>query len=139
MTGQCICGTVSVTVQSKPNFINDCNCTLCRKSGGAWGYFPSSMVAVSGETSAYSRSDKAIPIVEVHSCKKCGTTTHFVLTEAYKKSNPEVDQFGVNMKIFELSELGDVEVRFPDGHGWSGTGPFGYRRDPIKLGQEDVW
>ena len=50
MTGHCLCGAVSVTIDEKPDYINDCNCSLCRKSGGAWGYFDPSIVKTSGET-----------------------------------------------------------------------------------------
>ena len=84
MTASCLCGAVSIVIETKPEFINDCNCSLCRKAGAAWGYFPSSAVTTSGNTVPFVRRDKTAPGVEVHSCASCATTTHFVLTESFK-------------------------------------------------------
>jgi hypothetical protein len=35
---------------------------------------------------------------------------------------------GVNMALAEPDDLAGIELRFPDGRGWSGEGPFTYRR-----------
>ena len=69
MIANCLCGSVSVTIDAKPDFIFDCNCSLCRKTGSAWGYFKPEAVATDGETVGYARSDKTFAAVDVHSCK----------------------------------------------------------------------
>ena len=139
MTGSCLCGAVSVTIDAKPEFINDCNCSLCRKVGAAWGYFPSSTVRTAGNTCSVTRRDKEVPGVEVHSCRTCGATTHWVLTQTFKDQNPSADQVGVNMRLFDPDDLEGVEVRFPDGKDWSGEGPFGYRRKALTIGDGALW
>ncbi|GAB5412618.1 MAG: hypothetical protein Cons2KO_02210 [Congregibacter sp.] len=50
----------------------------------------------------------------------CGATTHFDMSEAFKSINPSVDHVGVNMRLFDHSDLTGVEVRYPDGANWSG-------------------
>lgn len=139
MTGTCLCCAVSVTISTRPDFIHDCNCSLCRKAGAGWGYFPSADVRATGETLAFSRHDKNPPGVQVHACKSCGTATHFVLTEAFLKQNETADLTGVNMRIFEPDDLKGVEVRFPDGRNWAGEGAFGYRRDSIVISETSHW
>jgi hypothetical protein len=139
MTGTCLCGAVRVTIEAKPAFINDCNCSLCRKVGGAWGYFPSAVVTAEGNTTLFVRRDKKSPGVEIHSCADCATTTHFVLTKAFKAQNPSADQVGVNMRVFDPDELKGVEVRFPNGKDWAGEGPFGYRRDAMTISDSTPW
>lgn len=139
MTGKCLCGAVSVTIDAKPDFINDCNCSLCRKVGGAWGYFPSASVQTSGKTFSASRPGKKHPSVEIHSCETCATTTHWYLTKSYKDQNPSVDQMGVNMRLFDPDELQGVEVRFPNGKDWVGEGPFGYRRPALTISVSTPW
>ncbi|MEM1403869.1 MAG: aldehyde-activating protein [Pseudomonadota bacterium] len=139
MTGSCICGAATVTIEQAPGFINDCNCSLCRRSGAGWGYFSRSQVTAAGETLAVERKDKAVAAVTLHACAACGTTTHFTLSEAFLKDNPDADQVGVNMKLFDASQLEGVEVRFPDGASWSGSGEFGYRRDPITISADSFW
>lgn len=139
MTGNCLCGAVSVTIEAKPEFVHDCNCSLCRKSGGAWGYYPSSMVTTTGNTVSFLRRDKENAAAELHSCKQCGTTTHWTLTESFKEQNESVDLMGVNMRVFDPDELKGVEVRFPNGKDWSGEGPFGYRREAKTIGESWPW
>ncbi len=139
MTGKCLCGATSVTIDAKPEFINDCNCSLCRKAGGAWGYFPSASVQTRGKTFSISRRDKESPGVEIHSCETCATTTHWILTNSFKDQNPSVDQMGVNMRLFDPDELEGVEVRFPNGKDWVGEGPFGYRRTALTISASTPW
>ncbi|MDR3496020.1 MAG: aldehyde-activating protein [Ancalomicrobiaceae bacterium] len=121
----CLCGQVEITIGKKPDHINECNCTLCSKSGARWGYFHPSQVTVDGETSGYRRGDKVDPAAEVHFCKTCGATTHFVLTESAISRFGNV-QMGVNMRLADETDLAGIELRYPDGRGWSGQGGFSY-------------
>jgi hypothetical protein len=136
MTGNCLCGAVSVTIEAKPEFIHDCNCGLCRKAGGAWGDFPSASVRTTGNTVPFVRRDETIPGVEIHSC---ATTTHFVLTEAFLEQNASADLVGANMRLFDPDDLKGVEVRFPNGKDWTGEGPFGYRRAAMTISDSAPW
>ncbi|MEM7016033.1 MAG: aldehyde-activating protein [Pseudomonadota bacterium] len=139
MTTNCLCGAVSVTIVTKPDFIHDCNCSLCRKAGAAWGYFPSNSVTIAGNTTSFVRRDKKAPIVEIHSCRHCAATTHFVMTKSFKEQYKSVDQVGINMKLFDPDGLEDVEVRFPNGKDWNGEGPFGYRRTTMTISDSLPW
>ena len=114
MTGACHCGRVRLSVPGRPEYLNICNCTLCTKLGGMWGYFPRSKVTVDGETGAYVRADEAEPYLSSHFCKGCGSTTHWSPLAA-----DAPDRMGVNMRLFDQVELAGIEVRYPDGRrGW---------------------
>ncbi|MEO1188881.1 MAG: aldehyde-activating protein [Pseudomonadota bacterium] len=139
MTANCLCGAVSVTIASQPEFIHDCNCSLCRKSGGAWGYFPSAMVTTTGDTVSFLRRDKENAAAELQSCAHCGTTTHWIFSQSFKEQNEAVDLMGVNMRIFNPDDLQGVEVRFPNGDDWSGEGPFEYRRKAMTISDGWSW
>jgi hypothetical protein len=139
MTAACLCGAVSITIDARPQFVNDCNCTLCRKSGAAWAYFSSSAVRRTGRTVVVTRQDKALPAVEVHSCEGCAATTHFELTPSFRMRNPSADLTGVNMRLFDPAELLGIEVRFPNGKEWSGEGPYSYRRAALMIGTDGEW
>ena len=129
MTGSCHCGAVSVTLAHKPDYVNFCDCSLCAKTGGVWGYFESPDVTVKGQTSSYRRVDRETPACEMHACPNCSTTTHWHLTEHY-----DGDRVGVNMRIFEPAKLNGVEARFPDGRNWTGDTEPQHRRPHGKLG-----
>ena len=133
MTLSCLCGQVNIALERKPDFINECNCTLCSKTGAHWGYFSPAEGRVDGSTTGYRRADKDDPNAEVHFCAGCGATTHFVLTES------AVSRFGntlmgVNMWLAEARGLDGIELRYPDGQAWSGAGGFDYVREPRGLG-----
>src|SRR6202453_1103066 len=76
----CLCGQVRIEVAKRPDFINECNCTLCSKSGARWAYFHPSEVSIGGTTKGYSREEKDDPAAELQFCPNCGSTTHFTLT-----------------------------------------------------------
>lgn len=134
ISASCHCSHVSFTLVNMPDFINDCNCSLCSKSGALWGYFPPLDVELSGKTQSYTRADTATPAVEIHFCPNCGVTTHWKLTSEYKRTMDNPDTMGVNMRLFDEVDLKGIELRFPDGKNWFGAGEYGYRKDAIVFG-----
>src|ERR1700746_1501699 len=100
----CLCGQVRIKILKRPDFINECNCTLCSKSGARWAYFHPSEVGIEGTTKGYSRGDKEDPAAEIQFCANCGSTTHFILTESAvsKFGNSEM---GVNVRLADEKDL----------------------------------
>ncbi len=129
----CMCGLTQLSVGKRPEYINECNCTLCRKSGARWGYFNPAEVEVTGATQAYSRGDKDEPVIEIHFCPKCGSTTHWALNERGVSKFGNV-RMGVNFWLAAESDLAGVEVRYPDGQAWKGAGEYAYVRQPRVIG-----
>jgi hypothetical protein len=129
----CLCGQVRLELKKRPDFIYECNCTLCSKTGARWGYFHPADVVVEGGTTGYRRDDKAEPNAQVRFCPTCGSTTHFVLTEsAVEKFGDSLT--GVNMWLADPRDLAGLELRFPDGRSWSGEGGFDFVRPPRLIG-----
>lgn len=133
MTVSCLCGKSRVQLNKRPDYLHECNCTLCSKSGARWAYFHPSEVGVEGTTIGYSRNDKDDPGAEIRFCPNCGTTTHFVLTESAVAKFGNA-MMGVNMRLAGERDLAGIELRYPDGQAWSGEGEFGYVRDSVILG-----
>ena len=129
----CLCGQVRIETRKRPDFIHECNCSLCRNAGAQWGYFHPSEVSVEGPTKGFSRADKADPGAEIRFCENCGATTHFVLTESAVSKFGDV-QVGVNLRLADEADLAGIELRYPDGRGWSGKGGFGYVREARIIG-----
>ena len=135
LTLSCHCGQIRIAIKKRPDYINQCNCTLCSRSGARWGYFHPSEVSIEGSTRGYRRQDKDDPGAEFQFCATCGSTTHFVLTASAvsKFGNTLV---GVNMWLADESDLTGIEVRYPDGRAWSGEGDFGYLREAHIIGRK---
>lgn len=130
----CQCGDVRVKMATLPGFVHDCNCTLCSKTGALWAYYHPDEVNVVGHTANYQRRDRPQPSVAIHFCPTCGATTHFTLTPAAIAQHGDV-QRGVNMRLADERDLAGVELRFPDGRAWNGSGSFDYVREPRVLGR----
>ena len=110
LTGTCHCGAVRVEVPFAPTSLTSCNCSLCRRLGGLWAYYPASAVVVHGhpqETQEYVQGDRTLRTVR---CKTCGCTTHWEPVE--RKSD---SRFGVNMRNFEPALLQNAELKLLDG------------------------
>jgi hypothetical protein len=137
LTLSCLCGQIRIETGRRPDFIHECNCTLCRKSGARWAYFHPSEASVTGATNGYSRQDKDEPAAHVRFCPNCGSTTHFVLTEAAAEKYGN-SVMGINMLLADERELAGIELRFPDGQAWSGEGAFVYVREAVIIGQEEA-
>ncbi len=131
MKGSCHCGKITVEIARKPDFINLCDCSLCLKSGGAWGYFTQDDVRILGDTNSYRRADYDEPAVEMQFCSTCGATTHWALTEHF-----EGYRVGVNMRVFEPNQLDGIEARTIDGRNWFGDGEASHRRPIGHLGDD---
>ena len=132
MTLNCDCGAVRVEVTRKSDFIHECNCTLCTAAAARWGYYGPGEVAIAGATSGHRRTDKTPAFAEVHACKTCETTTHFVMTEDAIALHGNT-MMGINMWLAGPADLAGVEVRYPDGLAWSGQGEWDYVREATIL------
>lgn len=128
----CHCGQASLEIASRPEFINECNCSLCSKAGAQWAYCAPEDVSISGRTSTYRRTDKDEPAAQVHFCPDCGTTTHFSLTESTIAQHGNT-MLGANMRLAEAGDLAGIELKFPDGKSWDGKGEFEYVREAVIL------
>ena len=110
MKGSCICGGVTLELPRKPEYINICNCRLCRSTGGAFGYFTPGELTLAGETTSFQRDDLPEAWLTLHFCPRCGSATHWTPT-----ARTAADRIGVNMRLFAQDELGGIEVRYQDG------------------------
>jgi hypothetical protein len=124
MNGSCHCGQVTLTVPARPDYLNECNCSVCTKLGAMWGYYTADQVTVAGAPRAYVRADVAEPSLAFHSCTECGSTTHYTMIEAGPTS-----RVGVNMRTFDPAWLIGVEQRFGDRRN-APSGERRYYRDP---------
>jgi hypothetical protein len=132
LKANCHCGAVHVQIAHAPEYLNECNCSLCNSHGVWWGYFVPEEVIVKGETRVYTRGDRDDPAVELHFCSVCGCTTHWTLLPAFLEKVGE-NKCGVNMRLFDREALTGIELRFPDGHGWDGIGQWGFFRSAVTL------
>lgn len=107
--GSCHCGAVRLTLPWRPDQATRCNCSLCRRTGGVWAYFPVGSVQVEGHpahTTAYVWGDKTMSNFR---CVHCGSVTH------WEPLPDQGNKQGVNLNNFDPALLDGMRVRRFDG------------------------
>ena len=108
--GSCHCGNVTFGVQRKPEWLTECNCSICRRIGAKWAHFEEEDVQISsppGATIAYVQGDKTLA---VHTCKQCGCTPYWLGLEPKAST-----RMAVNFRMCDPGEIDDIKVRHFDG------------------------
>jgi len=108
MDASCHCGQVRLTVPRPPEWVAECNCSLCKKLGTLWAYYPDAEVAVGQGSVAYVWGDRMIGI---HHCPRCGCVTH------WQTLGEDFGKMGVNARLLEGLDLKRVAVRELDNTG----------------------
>ena len=102
----CHCGAVRIEVETPPETVTSCNCSICRRTGWLVAYYSPKQVRVSGATDIYMWGDRSL---ELHRCKTCGCGTHW---SAVDKT---LDRMGVNARLMAPEVLARARVRHFDG------------------------
>ncbi len=113
LLASCHCGRTTIRLSRKPDYINDCNCTMCTKLGWTCAYYSSDELEISGQLDSYVRSDLRKPYLQVLRCSNCGIPTHWA-----PLGEPPYDRIGVNAQLLDDALLEGVEVRRIDGRSW---------------------
>ena len=110
ITGSCHCAALRIEIPTIPTEITNCNCSICRRLGALWAYFPAQAVVVHGHpgnTDDYVQGDRTLRIVR---CRTCGCVSHWEPLEV-----SETSRFGVNLRNFEPALLQSARIRLLDG------------------------
>ena len=105
----CHCGQVRIEVAAAPETLTECNCSLCRRTGGLWAYYTPdqvNIVAGFGRTMAYVQGDRTL---ETHHCPSCGCITH------WRAMDIKLQRMGVNARLMDPRDIAGVRVRRLDG------------------------
>ncbi len=110
ISASCHCGAVQIGIPSKPEAVTSCNCSICRRLGALWAFFPVDDVRIQiapGATEEYLWGEKTRRFVR---CRTCGCTTH-----VYPVSPKPGSKVEVNVRLFEPESLGPFRIRCFDG------------------------
>jgi hypothetical protein len=103
----CHCGAVTLLIETAPETVTDCNCSICRRYGTLWAYYSPKQVRISGgRTKIYMWGDRGI---EFHHCRNCGCVTHWAPADKSR------DRMGVNTRMMAPEIRARARVRRLDG------------------------
>ena len=104
--GSCHCGKVRLTLRDEPSEVGECNCSICRRTGGLWHYSHPDNVTIEGEGAGYVQGDC---FLTTWHCPTCGCTTHWTAID------PSYERMGVNLRMFDPALWQDLPRRLVDG------------------------
>lgn len=111
MQGTCHCGRVTWTLDTPPDSVTACNCTICRRYGALWAYgCIDHDIHTTGETREYRRADGGA--IDFHFCAACGCLTHYVAT---KVGDDGRFWTAVNLRMSEPDPILDLPINHFDG------------------------
>lgn len=104
----CHCGGVAITVPRAPTEVTECNCSMCRRVGARWAYYPPSQVLVDkvGSTQPYVWGER---MMAFHRCRKCGCVTHW---QSLSAAHPHM---AINARMIDDVDWSLVKIRHFDG------------------------
>ncbi|MFT3809045.1 MAG: GFA family protein [Micropepsaceae bacterium] len=109
VTATCHCGAVSIETASAPETLTNCNCSLCRRTGALWAYYPPSAVRVAHPhdgLDGYIQGDRSLTTWR---CRTCGCITHWTAVD------PAYERMAVNARLMPPEIVRAARVRNFDG------------------------
>ena len=106
----CHCGAVRIEIESLPETLTRCTCSICRRYGALWAYRTRKTArVVAGQQSEkpYVWGDKGI---EFYHCSSCGCLTRYESAEKLVES-----RIAVNARMIEPAEIATLQIRTFDG------------------------
>ncbi len=113
LIGSCHCGRARIRLARAPDYVSQCNCSLCRTTGFRGIYYASNELEIAGEFDAYVREDFGEPFLKTLRCRTCGVMTHWE-----PLTPPPHARMGVNARLLDPALLAGVEEREIDGASW---------------------
>jgi hypothetical protein len=109
--GSCHCGRVSFELETRLDYVMECNCSLCRRIGALWhGASEPNLRITSGESELvlYQFNTKT---AKHYSCKHCGV---------HPFSRPRLDptRWAVNVRCIDGADLSALPLKHFDGANW---------------------
>lgn len=104
----CHCGAVQIAVETAPETVTSCRCSICRRTGALLAYYSPRAVKIEGATDVYMWGDK---MIEFHRCKVCGCFTHWAPVDK------SYDRMGVNARLMAPEVVTAAKLREIEGPG----------------------
>ncbi len=90
--GSCHCGAIRYQLPQAPETVLDCNCSICRRHGALWAYYPQRELIFDSppKTLTYVWGDRHL---EFHVCASCFCLTHYTVV-----GEDDDERIGVNAR-----------------------------------------
>jgi hypothetical protein len=110
ISATCHCGAIQIALPHAPETVTSCNCSICRRLGALWAFYPLNAVIVNADADRIDEYVWGKATRRFVRCSTCGCTTHVLPVNLQPDGKIEV-----NIRLFEPAEVGAFRVRHFDG------------------------
>lgn len=111
MEGRCHCGAVAWVLDTPPQSVTACNCTICRRHDALWAYgHVGHDIHPRGATTACRRADGGA--TDFRFCPRCGCLTHYAATRAEEEGRHWT---AVTLRMAEPGAIAALAIAHFDG------------------------
>ena len=107
---KCHCGAVRIRVPALPDYVIDCNCSICRKNGALWAPHPCGSIEIAADPNSVTEYVWGPATIRTIHCRICGSTTHWLPLTMQADGNG-----GVNARLFDPADRAGIPIRHFDG------------------------
>jgi hypothetical protein len=110
ISGTCHCGAVTIEIAALPEWLTECNCSICSRYGALWAHGTPRTVRLAcapGALRPYLWGEQSI---EFYHCATCGCVTHY---ESVEKN--EDSRVSVNARMLPREAVAGLRIRRFDG------------------------
>jgi len=112
--GACHCGRVSFEVPADLNYVVDCNCSICRRTGAFWHPAAETdlrILAGEADLALYQFNTKT---AKHYFCRQCGI-------HPFIRPRLDPGRWAFNARCIDGIDLSSIKVRPFDGQNWEAT------------------
>ncbi len=109
--GGCHCGAVAFEVEGRPERVEQCNCSICRKKGYLHWIVPRESFRLLSAMENLATYTFNTGVAKHYFCPNCGVAAFYV-----PRSDP--DRIDVNARCLEGIDLAALEIERFDGANW---------------------
>jgi hypothetical protein len=106
----CHCGAVRMEIDSLPETLTQCTCSICRRYGALWAYRTRRTARVVAGADAERRYVWGDRVIEFWFCANCGCMTRYESTEKHDDS-----RVAVNARMIAPADIAGLRIRTFDG------------------------
>jgi hypothetical protein len=106
----CHCSAVQIEIDSLPDTLTQCTCSICRRYGALWAYRTrktARIIAGQQSETPYLWNDR---VIEFYHCNNCGCMTRYEDVEKLEDS-----RIAVNARMIAPVDIAGLRIRIFDG------------------------
>jgi hypothetical protein len=115
LIGSCHCGATRFEVETAPESVVSCTCSICSRKAALWAYYAPAEVRFLSDD-AKSTYQWQSTLVKLNFCSVCGCSTYNESPD-FSTGEPNFDnpRISLNARLFEDFDLAAVPVEVLDG------------------------